>query len=75
MYKNILHDPMRATDEEIEAVDHRRTMEKNLILDRDNEDKDETAWYMISSEWLYSWKCFISNKVYPSEYMTQEMED
>jgi hypothetical protein len=37
MYKNILHSPLKVTDEEIEALNQRRKIEKSLILERDME--------------------------------------
>jgi hypothetical protein len=37
MYKNVLHNPMKVTDVEIEALNHRRKKEKQLILERDME--------------------------------------
>lgn len=63
MFKNILHDPLNANDQEIEAVNSRRHMEKQLILDRDQDANADRYWFMISSEWLYQWKCFVSNKI------------
>ena len=46
-------------------------MEKALILDKDlsvndeysDKDADDNLWFMISSDWLFQWKCFISNKI------------
>lgn len=38
-------------------------MEKQLILERDLDAHSSSCWFMISSEWLYQWKCFISNKI------------
>ena len=35
MYKNIMHNPLKATDEEIEYLRNRRKKEKQLILERD----------------------------------------
>jgi hypothetical protein len=62
MFKNILHNPMNVTDDEINFLNERRKKEKQLILDRDLDCKQEKLWFMISSEWLTQWKYFISNK-------------
>jgi hypothetical protein len=63
MFKNIIHNPMNVTNEEIELINQRRKKEKQLVLQKDLEAKEEKYWFMISSEWLYHWKCFISNKI------------
>lgn len=65
MYKNILHNPTKVTDEEIEAIQLRRKKEKTLILERDLDkvQNQEKYWFMIANEWLFQWKCFISNKL------------
>ncbi|TNV82503.1 hypothetical protein FGO68_gene3499 [Halteria grandinella] len=70
MYKNILTDPVNATDEEILQLNERRKQEKQLIIERDMEKPESSPsyqqqqyWFMISSDWLYRWKCFVSNKV------------
>ena len=26
-------------------------------------DKMRDYWYMISSDWLFKWKCFVTNKI------------
>ena len=26
-------------------------------------DKTKDYWYMISSDWLFKWKCFVTNKI------------
>jgi hypothetical protein len=62
MYKNLLHDPMNVTDDEIQSLNNRRKMEKQLILEKDLDCKQEKLWFIISSEWLSQWKSFISNK-------------
>jgi len=55
---------MQATEEELAALNERRKKEKELILARDQDaPSDSPQWFMISSDWLYQWKCFISNKV------------
>lgn len=63
MFKNIIHNPMNVTNDELELVNQRRKKEKQLVLQKDLESKDDKYWFMISSDWLYHWKCFISNKV------------
>jgi hypothetical protein len=35
MYRNLLHDPLNATEEEISQLNERRKREKQLIIDRD----------------------------------------
>ena len=35
MYKNLLHNPMNVTDEELQSLHERRKREKQLILDKD----------------------------------------
>lgn len=68
MYKHILHNPKNVTDEEISQLNERRKLEKQLILERDMEKVEDQQnalqqfWFMISSDWLYRWKCFVSNK-------------
>lgn len=77
-YQNILHRPDRVTPAEINALDARRKSEKQIILDleykgdaglgsEDEERKSELMkqerWYIISSDWLFKWKCFVQNKV------------
>ena len=50
-------------------------MEKALILDKDlsvndeysDNEADDKLWFMISSDWLFQWKCFISNKISSSK--------
>ena len=61
-YKNLLHNPQSASDEEILSLNNRRKLEKQLILEKDLDCKQEKLWFMISSEWLSQWKSFISNK-------------
>ena len=64
MYKNLLHNPTEATEEEIKSLNERRKREKELILEKDKSEGSNTqVWFMISSEWLYHWKCFISNRI------------
>lgn len=41
-------------------------MEKQLVLDKDLDKNSDKSWFMVSSDWLFQWKCFISNKVYPA---------
>jgi len=52
MYKNLLYSPMNASEEEISSLNARRKKEKQLILDKDLEGKDDKIWFMVSSEWL-----------------------
>ena len=77
-YPNLLHRPDKASGEEIDALKLRRKIEKQIILDLElngvDDQKSEAAkqarkdkirdhWYMISSDWLFKWKCFVTNKV------------
>ena len=77
-YPNLLHRPDKAAGEEIDALKLRRKIEKQIILDLElngvDDQKSEAAkqarkdkirdhWYMISSDWLFKWKCFVTNKV------------
>jgi hypothetical protein len=71
MYKNLLHSPDNASDDEIAQLNERRRQEKELILERDmdrpimegSQHSSSQYWFMISSDWLYRWKCFVSNKI------------
>lgn len=86
-YQNILNRPERVTTAEINALDTRRKHEKQVILDLEYkaaEDSDEEEklkaekqerWYIISSEWLFKWKCFVQNKISRSaeQRLTQEV--
>jgi hypothetical protein len=72
-----LHRPDRVTPAEINALDARRKNEKQVILDLeykgggglDSSDEDQKEkekqerWYIIASDWLFKWKCFVQNKV------------
>jgi hypothetical protein len=81
MFKHILHDPANVTDQELNFLDTRRKMEKQLILDKDvheeddDQDSEKKMWFVISGDWLYQWKCFISNKVSNSPNITQEQKN
>jgi len=74
MFKNLLHSPMMAGEEEIQNLNARRKQEKQLILDKDLDCKQEKLWFIISSEWLNQWKSFISNKVYSISKESQIQE-
>jgi len=71
-YENIIHNPTAISNEEAEALKNRRKIEKQMILDLElNSDPSEEEakhgypqkWYMVSCDWLFKWKCFVSNKV------------
>lgn len=78
MFKNILYKPDKISDFELNFIDQRRKMEKALILDKDlsvndeysDNEADDKLWFMISSDWLFQWKCFISNKISSSKDFT-----
>ena len=61
----MVHKPMESTEEEIRQLNERRKHEKQFVLSRDLEcgNFNDKYWFMISTEWLYHWKCFISNRV------------
>lgn len=69
MYKTLLTDPIHVSEVEIAQLNERRKQEKQLIIERDMEKPESPSyqqhqyWFMISSDWLYRWKCFVSNKV------------
>jgi hypothetical protein len=47
-----------------EEEDKQNQIDKKLILnENDLQIKNKKMWFMISGEWLFQWKCFISNKV------------
>ena len=57
-------------------------MEKQLILDKDLQNEEDSEdngekkmWFMISGDWLFQWKCFISNKVSNSPNITLEQKN
>ena len=77
-YDNVLHRPDKVTTDEVEALKLRRKIEKQIILDlelngeeggvkklADGKHKQgaRDPWYMISSDWLFKWKCFVTNKI------------
>ena len=61
MFKNILYQPDKISDFELNFIDQRRKMEKALILDKDlsvndeysDGEADDKLWFMISSDWLF----------------------
>ncbi len=47
-----------------EEEDKQNFIDKKVIYDgNDQQIKNRKMWFMISGEWLFQWKCFISNKV------------
>mmetsp|Transcript_22943 Transcript_22943/g.35362 ORF Transcript_22943/g.35362 Transcript_22943/m.35362 type:complete len:93 (+) Transcript_22943:1583-1861(+) len=74
MFKNILHHPENVTEAELTHLDQRRKLEKQLILDKDGEDEEAKGlWFIVSNEWLFKWKCFVSNKI--SSSASQSLRD
>jgi hypothetical protein len=67
-YPSLLTQPEKATQMEINELGKRRQMELQIIseLDTGNEVSD---WYLINTEWITQWKCFVFNK--PSSYTEQ----
>lgn len=68
MYKNLVNNPHKVSSFELNCLDQRRKKEKQLILDQDLKEEDgqngiDKMWFMISGDWLFQWKCFISNKI------------
>lgn len=43
MYKNLLHNPMQATEEEIQSLNERRRKEKQLIIEMDKNEEDDNG--------------------------------
>lgn len=90
MFKNLINDCHNVTDFELNFIESRRKMEKQLILDRDIQSQEEEEeqeeenlndqekkpykkiWFMISGDWLFQWKCFISNKISNSSSISME---
>lgn len=62
MYKNLVHNPLAATEEEIECLELRRRKEKELIVGLEGEEQQAT-WFLVACEWLAPWKCFLENRV------------
>ena len=62
-----MHQPDEVTYEEIVALKNRRKLEKELILNAEKvgEETKESPenFYMISNEWLFRWKSFVTNKI------------
>ena len=80
MFKNLLHSPMKVSNFELNCIDQRRIKEKQLILDQDiKEDEEESEldklWFILSGDWLFQWKCFISNKISNSSSATTESKN
>ena len=79
MFKNIIHHPENVSDFELNFLDQRRKLEKQLILDKDTgeeeDQEDDKLWFLISGDWLFQWKCFISNKISSSGSVTPEMKN
>lgn len=68
MFKNLIHNPQKVSKFELSFLDHRRRMEKQMILDQDLQDDEDFSdqnkmWFILSGDWLFQWKCFISNKI------------
>jgi hypothetical protein len=71
-YENLLHRPEKVTSDEVEALKLRRKIEKQIILDLElngveNKVEQQEQWYMIASDWLFKWKCFVTNKISRSQ--------
>ena len=72
-YENVIHSPEKVTSEELDALKNRRKIEKQMILDlelhsdpsfeEESKQGHPPKWYMISCDWLFKWKCFVSNKI------------
>ena len=72
-YENVIHNPEFVTTDELEALKSRRKIEKQMILDLElhsepiSQDKNRRdlnkKWFMVSCDWLFKWKCFVSNKI------------
>jgi len=60
MFKNLMFNPSKVTSYELNCLDQRRKMEKQMVLDQDLKDdesssdsKDDKMWFIISSDWLF----------------------
>jgi hypothetical protein len=57
MFKNIIHHPENVSDFELNFLDQRRKLEKQLILDKDTgeeeDQEDDKLWFLISGDWLF----------------------
>ena len=52
--------------------------EEEANSNEDNEDPDKEKkkkmWFMVSGDWLFQWKCFISNKISSSANASPEVK-
>jgi hypothetical protein len=47
-------------------LEQRRREEKEMVLSKDTEEREEgdkSMWFIVSGDWLFQWKSFISNKI------------
>ena len=77
-FDNVLFKPEKVSRDEVEALKLRREMETLIIIDLEKNGEDSSKrmrgrkqgastlkkhWYMISSDWLFKWKCFVNNHI------------
>ena len=79
MFKNLVNNPGTVTNFEVEYLKQRRTIEKQKIMEQDMEDLDDDKeedpmQFIISADWLYLWKCFISNRFVNSSKVSQQLK-
>jgi len=55
----ILDKDIISQEEEDEPDDDEQGYDEDDLDD----DKKKKMWFMISGDWLFQWKCFISNKI------------
>ena len=55
----ILDKDIISQEEEDEVDDDEQGYDEDDLDD----DKKKKMWFMISGDWLFQWKCFISNKI------------
>lgn len=53
MYPNIIHNPLKASEEEVQCLSLRRKKEKLLIINLENISQvNQNTWFLIACEWL-----------------------
>jgi hypothetical protein len=60
-YPSLLTQPEKATQKEISELGKRRQQELQIISELDT-GGEVSDWYLINTEWITQWKCFVFNK-------------
>lgn len=63
-FLNLMTKPERASAREIGEINSRRQAELQVISELDNS-ADMGEWYLINTDWITQWKCFVFNKSSP----------